>query len=100
MCPRYDYECQKCGVFETFHGMSEPSLKKCPTCKRKVDRVFSTQVSFLPPKDSGWEMENGGRGRFIAQIANDVNDPGAYCRSRAEIIEKGKQRGFTKFEKC
>lgn len=99
MCPMYGYACPKCGEFDAWHTMKE-KLTKCPTCKRKVDRVFSTGVAFMAAKDSGWESENGGRGRFIAQIANDVNDPGAYCRSRAEIVEKGKQRGFTVFERC
>lgn len=42
----------------------------------------------------GWEQENGGRGRYISQIALKQGDRGAYCRSRGEALEKAKRRGF------
>lgn len=44
--------------------------------------------------DAGWENENGGRGRYISQIAEKLDDRGAYCRSRTEALEKAKRRGF------
>jgi len=45
--PTYEYECPKCGVFEVFQNMSEESLKRCPTCKRKVKRLLGTGAGIL-----------------------------------------------------
>jgi len=30
--PTYDYKCNKCGVIEIFHGMSEDNKTICPEC--------------------------------------------------------------------
>ncbi len=49
--------------------------------------------------DQGWEKENGGRGRYIPQIG-DPNDPGCYARSRNQIPDLAKRKGFTCIEKC
>ncbi len=39
--PTYTYRCQKCGEeFERFQSMSDEPVKRCPTCKGKVQRVF------------------------------------------------------------
>src|SRR5687768_17827962 len=39
--PTYTYRCQKCGEeFERFQSMSDPPVKRCPTCKGKVQRTF------------------------------------------------------------
>lgn len=32
MCPIYEYECEKCGVFEVLQGIKEPDLTECPNC--------------------------------------------------------------------
>src|ERR1700741_2870916 len=48
----YEYQCNKCGVFEAIQGIKEPSLKKCPTCKSKVERQMSRGSFIL--KGSGW----------------------------------------------
>jgi putative FmdB family regulatory protein len=50
--PIYEYKCPKCGVFEAMQRISEPSLKKCPTCKSKVERQISRGSFIL--KGSGW----------------------------------------------
>ena len=50
--PIYEYKCNKCGVFEAIQGIKEPSLKKCPTCKSKVERQMSRGSFIL--KGSGW----------------------------------------------
>jgi putative FmdB family regulatory protein len=39
--PTYTYRCQKCGEeFERFQSMSDAPVKRCPTCKGKVQRTF------------------------------------------------------------
>lgn len=96
--PCYDYTCRCCGTFEAVHGMRD-TMKRCPTCRRKVTREFNAHVAFIPPVDSGWEHENGGRGRYIAQIG-DPGDPGCYARSRHEIPDLAKRKGFQRIEKC
>src|SRR5260221_1476057 len=50
--PIYEYKCNKCGVFEVMQGIKEPSLRKCPTCKGKVERQISRGSFIL--KGSGW----------------------------------------------
>ena len=50
--PIYEYNCPKCGLFEAMQRITEPSLKKCPTCKSKVERQISRGSFIL--KGSGW----------------------------------------------
>jgi putative FmdB family regulatory protein len=50
--PIYEYKCNKCGVFEAMQGIKEPPLKKCPTCKSKIERQMSRGSFIL--KGSGW----------------------------------------------
>jgi putative FmdB family regulatory protein len=50
--PIYEYKCPKCGTFETMQRITEPALKRCPTCKSKVDRMISNTSFVL--KGSGW----------------------------------------------
>ena len=50
--PIYEYKCNICGVFEAMQGIKEAPLKKCPTCKSKVERQMSRGSFIL--KGSGW----------------------------------------------
>lgn len=50
--PIYEYKCPKCGVFEITQRITENALKKCPTCKSKVERMISATSFVL--KGSGW----------------------------------------------
>ncbi len=50
--PIYEYRCPKCGTFETTQRITEPALKRCPTCKSKVERMISATSFVL--KGSGW----------------------------------------------
>jgi putative FmdB family regulatory protein len=50
--PIYEYVCKKCGEFEVTQRITEPSLRKCPTCKGKVERILSRSSFVL--KGSGW----------------------------------------------
>jgi putative FmdB family regulatory protein len=50
--PIYEYKCAKCGVVEVMQGIKEAPLKKCPTCKGKVEKMISSTSFVL--KGSGW----------------------------------------------
>ncbi len=50
--PIYEYHCSHCGTFETMQRITEPPLKRCPTCKGKVERMVS-RTSFIL-KGNGW----------------------------------------------
>ena len=41
-----------------------------------------------------WGTENGGKGRYISQLADEAHDKRAYARSPKEAMEKAKKRGF------
>jgi putative FmdB family regulatory protein len=50
--PIYEYKCNHCGVFEVTQRITENALKKCPTCKAKIERIISATSFVL--KGSGW----------------------------------------------
>jgi putative FmdB family regulatory protein len=50
--PIYEYHCPKCGTFELMQRITEAPVRKCPTCKGKVERLVS-RTSFVL-KGSGW----------------------------------------------
>lgn len=57
--PIYEYSCPRCGTFETTQRITEAPLKRCPTCKSKVERMLS-RTSFIL-KGSGWYATDYGR---------------------------------------
>ncbi len=57
--PIYEYSCPRCGTFETTQRITDAPLKRCPTCKSKVERVLS-RTSFIL-KGSGWYATDYGR---------------------------------------
>lgn len=57
--PIYEYVCKKCGEFEVTQRITEPALRKCPTCKSKVERILSRSSFVL--KGSGWYATDYGR---------------------------------------
>lgn len=59
--PIYEYKCSKCGVFEAMQGIKEAPLKRCPTCKGKVERLISRGSFIL--KGSGWYATDYARGK-------------------------------------
>ncbi len=62
--PIYEYECPKCGVFEAMQKITDPPLKRCPTCKSRVRKLVS--LSSFQLKGSGWyatDYANKGDGK-------------------------------------
>lgn len=60
--PLYEYNCGSCGSFEVIRKFSDPPLKKCPKCGRKVERQLSAPA--IQFKGSGWYVTDyAGKGR-------------------------------------
>lgn len=59
--PIYEYQCSKCGVFEAMQGIKDAPLRKCPTCKGKVERLISRGSFIL--KGSGWYATDYAKGK-------------------------------------
>jgi putative FmdB family regulatory protein len=47
--PTYEYHCDACGNhFDEFQGINDPTLKKCPKCKKqKLRRIFGTGAAII-----------------------------------------------------
>ena len=55
--PTYDYRCEKCGVFEIVHKMSDDDKTKCPTCGSQIEKLISSSrmpTSGVIVKDKGY----------------------------------------------
>ncbi|MFN8602924.1 MAG: FmdB family zinc ribbon protein [Candidatus Binatia bacterium] len=57
--PIYEYNCPKCGDFDTMQKITDGPLKKCPTCKAKVTKLISNPAFHL--KGGGWYITDYGR---------------------------------------
>jgi putative FmdB family regulatory protein len=57
--PIYEYQCQKCGTFETTQKITDKPLTKCPTCKGKVRKLISNTSFQL--KGTGWYITDYAR---------------------------------------
>ena len=73
--PIYEYKCNKCGVFEAMQGIKEAPLKKCPTCKSKVERQMSRGSFIL--KGSGWYATDYAKKSTPGSTESDSATPAA-----------------------
>lgn len=67
--PTYEYRCASGHETEVFAKMSDPPLKKCPECGKRVERVL-----FAPPihfKGSGFYSTDYGKGGKKAKAKAD-----------------------------
>lgn len=84
--PIYEYQCAKCGVFEVTQRITENPLKKCPTCKGKVERIISATSFVL--KGSGWYATDYAKSKS-STTSSDTSGSSAAASSTAE----GKSNG-------
>ena len=80
--PIYEYQCEKCGTFETTQRITEKPLGKCPTCRGKVKKLISNTSFQL--KGTGWYITDYARKDKTAS----KNDNGA--KSTAETKKESK----------
>lgn len=57
--PIYEYRCPKCGDFDVMQKITEKPLKRCPTCKGKVNKLLSNPAFHL--KGGGWYITDYAR---------------------------------------
>src|ERR1700680_4537637 len=83
--PIYEYKCPKGGEFEVTQRITENGLKKCPTCKSKVERMLS-RTSFVL-KGSGWyatdyaKPKNGDAAKADADKPDSANSDSSKSES-------------------
>ena len=57
--PTYEYQCDACGHrFDELQSFSEPTLKKCPACKKKkLQRLIGTGAAILFKGDGFYQTD-------------------------------------------
>ena len=71
--PIYEYQCKKCGEFEVVQKITEPQLKRCPTCRGKVTKLISNTSFQL--KGTGWYVTDYARkGRASKEAGPESKD--------------------------
>jgi putative FmdB family regulatory protein len=56
--PTYDYNCPKCGTFEVYQSIKDPTLTVCPTCKsKKLTKLLSTGGGVIFSGSGFWETD-------------------------------------------
>lgn len=63
-------------------------------CPSKALRLDRGEVPWTHGDHGDWSSENGGRGRYFGMVARQPGgkDPGAYCRTAADLIQRAKDR--------
>jgi putative FmdB family regulatory protein len=77
--PIYEYKCPKCGVFEVMQGIKQAALKKCPTCKSKIERMISSTSFVL--KGTGWYATDYAKKTPPSESAKDGKETAANGKS-------------------
>jgi putative FmdB family regulatory protein len=87
--PIYEYQCAKCGVFEVTQRITENPLKKCPTCKGKVERIISATSFVL--KGSGWYATDYAKsGNTKSETSSDSSGSTAANTNSTSSASEGK----------
>jgi putative FmdB family regulatory protein len=94
--PIYEYQCQKCGTFETTQRITEKPLGKCPTCKGKVKKLISNTSFQL--KGTGWYVtdyarkDNNKDNNKGAEKGENGGKPSAESKSDSKSDSKGESK--------
>uniref|UniRef100_A0A6M3M8B5 Putative regulatory protein FmdB zinc ribbon domain-containing protein n=1 Tax=viral metagenome TaxID=1070528 RepID=A0A6M3M8B5_9ZZZZ len=87
----YDYECPKCGVFESRENMLDERLKQCPTCGEKLVQLFTAAPAIFKgsgffttdnKKDSRVRGASGQLGQKASEI--DSSNMDTFSRQRSD----------------
>jgi putative FmdB family regulatory protein len=89
--PIYEYDCQKCGTFETTQRITDEPLSKCPTCKGKVKKLISNTSFQL--KGTGWYITDYARkGKDAPKTENGASSSSSESKSDTkESKSEGKE---------
>lgn len=92
--PIYEYDCQKCGTFETTQKITDKPLAKCPTCKGKVKKLISNTSFQL--KGTGWYVTDYARKGKSNGDGEGNGSKSSSSESKSE--SKGESKSDTKSE--
>ena len=97
--PIYEYRCNKCGEFEFMQKITDPALKRCPTCQGKVTKLISNSSFHL--KGSGWYVtdygrKGGGEAKSTTGEAKSTTKEGAKAESSTKSGEKSETKSAEK----
>lgn len=76
--PIYEYECQKCGVFEVTQKITDRPLGRCPNCRGKTKRLIS-HTSFQL-KGNGWYLTDYARKGTARKEEKEEKAPGVEAK--------------------
>lgn len=68
--PLYEYQCKKCGRFETLQKFSDAPLAACPNCGEAVERLVSAPAFQF--KGTGWYVTDYGKSGSDAAGSKDA----------------------------
>ena len=87
--PTYDYRCRKCGHrFELFHSIKDDTIKRCPRCKGRADRMISAGAGILF-KGSGFYATDYRSSQYKEKAKQEGSgDGGAVEKSEAGGADK------------
>ena len=77
--PLYEYQCKKCGRFETLQKFSDAPLAACPTCGEAVERLVSAPAFQF--KGTGWYVTDYGKSGSDAVGSKDAASKGSDTKS-------------------
>lgn len=87
--PIYEYDCQKCGTFETTQRITDKQLAKCPTCKGKVRKLISNTSFQL--KGTGWYVTDYARKGKSDESKSDSSKSDSASKSASESKSESKK---------
>jgi putative FmdB family regulatory protein len=94
--PIYEYQCEKCGTFETTQRITDKALTKCPTCKGKVKKLISNTSFQL--KGTGWYITDYARKEKGGVKTENGSKPSESKSSEAKSETKTESKGESKTE--
>jgi putative FmdB family regulatory protein len=96
--PIYEYECQKCGTFETTQRITDEPLSKCPTCKGKVKKLISNTSFQL--KGTGWYITDYARkGKDAAKTENGASSSSSESKNDSKETKTESKESKTETKK-
>jgi putative FmdB family regulatory protein len=93
--PIYEYQCQKCGTFETTQRITDKPLAKCPTCKGKVRKLISNTSFQL--KGTGWYITDYARkGKSGDSKSDNASKPATETKTESKKNDSSSKSGGDK----
>ena len=95
--PLYEYECPQCGVFERMQKFSDPILKTCPTCRKRVEKLLSAPA--IQFKGTGWYVTDyAGKAKDKEPKGKESTDTGKSADKTGDKKASEKGGGETRKE--